>query len=192
MGSTFESVARRRATLWIRKSLAMQILMIGAATSSIQCPSTPVIPPLPHASCSMEVSFEGASCDEIRGVIESRVANQPSHWHDPHDRTGYYTIESNSTTQIALHRHGNSPIPNVTDKQLFSFRDDGHKKCVVSACSASQIISTLDDNNNYCSLHNLYCTESKCHPLSPNEYRYKEDIDDEHCVQHITDDCYKV
>jgi hypothetical protein len=166
----------------------LRLLMIVAAVSAfshINCPSSPAEP---HPVCAMEVTFE-TSCEKIQEVIENRVKAQASgKWHDPRDKNGMYYIDNSTSTEISMHRHGSVPF-DVTDKQLFSFHDDGPDKCVVSACSASQIPAVMDDNNNFCSIHNLYCTNPKCHPLSSIDYHYDERI--EECPQHDTNDCYQ-
>jgi hypothetical protein len=142
----------------------------------------------------MEVSFE-EECEEVRGVIESRVAAQQSgHWRDPHGG-GVYHMDYNTTSEINLHRNGppNEPYDRY-DKMTFTF-SPYNQGCLVGACSVSQVTSVLDQNTNFCNLHDLYCSDEGCHPLSASNdsarlLKYHENIDDMYCQEHTREDCY--
>jgi hypothetical protein len=133
------------------------------AATGMKCPDSPAFM---HAGCQISVTFEN-SCDSVRTEVISRVDGQYDAWHDPHNN-GTYTITMKSLEEIDLERLTGDK--KYTDKIIFTFTDTGPSSCSVDACSQSQVTSILDFSTNYCNMHDLYCSDEGCHPLTKLSY----------------------
>uniref|UniRef100_A0A7S4JWH0 Secreted protein n=1 Tax=Paramoeba aestuarina TaxID=180227 RepID=A0A7S4JWH0_9EUKA len=130
----------------------------------MNCPPSPVAQ---HAGCQVSVTFKN-SCDSVRAEISNRVNGQftnPQNWHDPHNNGTYnFVVDTNQTTWELKRLTGDGKY---TDLMIYTFdvSDDGNG-CDVGACSESQVFSISDYGTNFCNVHDLYCSDSGCHPLT--------------------------
>lgn len=147
---------------------------------AITCPGTKA--PI-HAGCQIELVFTN-NCSDVRGEIANRIAGQFGKWHDPHNN-GTYTVVKADETMIQLSRETGDK--KFTDLMTFTFTTSADG-CAVTACSQSQVFSIGDFGTNYCNLHDLYCNDAGCHPLS--QLNYKETVGK--CTEAQSSVCYKV
>eukprot|EP00928_Gymnodinium_smaydae_P066613 TRINITY_DN4959_c0_g2_i1.p1 TRINITY_DN4959_c0_g2~~TRINITY_DN4959_c0_g2_i1.p1 ORF type:complete len:512 (+),score=54.02 TRINITY_DN4959_c0_g2_i1:75-1610(+) len=123
-----------------------------------------------HASFQVTAAVK-ASCANVLAEMTAR-ASQLNGWVDPHNG-GIYSVISSTSSELRTQRTTN-PLKAVggkeyTDKQVFTFTDDGSGYCKIEGCSESQGLSYYDFSTNYCNLRNLYCgTEDGCKPVSHN------------------------
>jgi hypothetical protein len=149
--------------IYITYQLTFVIFLLGVNAGSIPCPGSPFTF---HAACQLEVQFSDA-CVVVQEEVINRVQGQYDGWHDPHNN-GTYTIISQSAESISLTRlTGDS---RYLDKILYTFSDKS-AGCYLKACSESQVFSILDFATNYCNIHDLYCSDSKCHPFKQLSYK---------------------
>eukprot|EP00939_MAST-03C_sp_MAST-3C-sp1_P002318 g2318.t1 len=164
-------------------------MMAGlAAAADSECPGSKAW--VTHAKTKLDVTIS-ESCDTVRGVIQERAEGSGNgQWVDPHNK-GTYTVEGSTGNQLSLQREtGNKKY---TDKMIFTFSDTSDGGCSVVACSESQVTSVEDFSTNYCNLHDLYCMDEGCNPISGAAQLTVtgEKIDTCSSGQHSTSDCYK-
>eukprot|EP00928_Gymnodinium_smaydae_P066612 TRINITY_DN4959_c0_g1_i3.p1 TRINITY_DN4959_c0_g1~~TRINITY_DN4959_c0_g1_i3.p1 ORF type:complete len:358 (+),score=55.01 TRINITY_DN4959_c0_g1_i3:83-1156(+) len=121
-----------------------------------------------HASFQVTADAK-ASCADVLAEMKARASHQ-NDWVDPHNG-GVYSVISSTSSELRTQRTTN-PAKAVggktyTDKQVFTFTDDGAGSCKIEGCSESQGFSVKDFSTNYCDLRNLYCgAKDGCKPVS--------------------------
>lgn len=134
-----------------------------AFAATMECPGSGS---LIHAGIKVTTTAH-ASCDQVKAEIKARIGGTNG-WADPHNG-GIYTLLAESDAQIKTQRTTN-PAKAVggkvyTDKQIFTFSDVSGS-CEIQACSESQGFSVMDFSTNYCDIHNLYCNDAVCNPIT--------------------------
>lgn len=139
-------------------------LFFGLSLAAMNCPKSPAW--FGHAGMKITTVAE-ASCADVKAEMYDRVngqCNPPASscsWYDPHN-LGYYhdVVESavGASTKLAMqHLSGNKKY---TDKLIFTLTDS-NSRCLIEACSESQVTSYLDFSTNYCNLEMLFCGSSQ-------------------------------
>ena len=141
--------------------IVLASLAVGAL--GMKCPDSPV---KMHSGCEMTVSFSDSSCEAVQKEMVDRVNGQYGSWYDPHNN-GTYAITASSASELSAERLTGDG--KYTDLMIFSFSADG-AGCTMEACSQSQVSSISDFSTNYCNMHDLYCADAGCHPLSQLKY----------------------
>tara|TARA_A100001035_G_scaffold270671_1_gene258028 strand:- start:234 stop:728 length:495 start_codon:yes stop_codon:yes gene_type:complete len=116
--------------------------------------------------CYYTVEFEN-SCEDVMKEIEARLNGQKSgEWADPHN--GTYSMMSKSTNLLEIeHIDVNYKYDDFIDLAFTSQDGEG---CKMAGCSESQVQNT---HNNFCNIHDLYCTEEGCKPFN-SALKYEE------------------
>merc|ERR1712166_676234 len=142
------------ANMMLRTLLAVGI---AVATADMTCPSTPA-----SLACGMKVTTTAsASCADVLGEMNARIAGQYGAWHDPHNN-GTYSVESYGGTFSTSRLTGDGKY---TDKQIFTLTDQSGS-CLIEACSRSQVNSLFDKGTNYCDVKMLFCgSNDGCKPV---------------------------
>jgi len=142
------------ANMMLRTLLAVGI---AVATADMTCPSTPA-----SLACGMKVTTTAsASCADVLGEMNARIAGQYGAWHDPHNN-GTYSVESYGGTFSTSRLTGDGKY---TDKQIFTLTDQSGS-CLIEACSRSQVTSLFDKGTNYCDVKMLFCgSKDGCKPV---------------------------
>lgn len=157
-----------------------------AGGTDIHCPGSNATI---HAKCAMEVTFPNVDCVTVKDEIKHRILGDGG-WLDPHNHGMYMLLgetnddddngEGNVSTLTASRLTSDKKY---TDLFVFTFSpgadDDGRTnnadaRCVVTACSESQVTSILDFSTNYCNLHNLYCNTDDGCPIVEHDLTYME------------------
>eukprot|EP00050_Salpingoeca_kvevrii_P002305 m.190746 g.190746 ORF g.190746 m.190746 type:complete len:165 (-) comp10588_c0_seq1:1176-1670(-) len=137
-----------------------------------------------HAGCEVTVTFSD-NCTTVQREMLGRI-NGVDGWYDPHNRGKYEATSVGAAVIEAKRVTGNGKY---TDLLEFKFQNATSGGCVVDACSASQVFSIIDYSTNYCNLHDLYCSDSGCHPIF-SHLKYTESFGK--CSAHDASECLVV
>lgn len=109
------------------------------------CPGSPS---LIHAKCKLSVAFE-QPCAKVQALLEARIAAVHDCKTKPGTYKGGYRFGSRTTGD-----------GKYTDLFKMSLAPTHEGKCLLTACSESQVTSVIDYSTNFCNLHNLYANSS--------------------------------
>mmetsp|Transcript_17249 Transcript_17249/g.33866 ORF Transcript_17249/g.33866 Transcript_17249/m.33866 type:complete len:315 (-) Transcript_17249:667-1611(-) len=147
------------------------------ATTEFVCPGSPAIL---HASARVS-AFAQASCGDVVDEIIARVNAQGLDWTDPHNNGTYDVVAETQTTSgrhvVVLKRRTSDQ--RYTDMVTFVLESTSPETCTIMGCSEAQSASLFDFSNNYCNLHNLYCSstsEPSCSTVRHDIYVEEGDI----------------
>merc|ERR1719464_475720 len=112
-----------------------------------------------------------APCTNVKTEMLARVnaqCNPPQQgcgWWDPHNVGTYGSVQVNGAgDQVSMQRVTGDK--KYTDKFIFTLSDRSGK-CLIEACSESQVSSYLDFSTNYCNLEMMFCgSADSCKPVT--------------------------
>eukprot|EP00512_Aurantiochytrium_limacinum_P010349 CAMPEP_0171562554 /NCGR_PEP_ID=MMETSP0960-20121227/15064_1 /TAXON_ID=87120 /ORGANISM="Aurantiochytrium limacinum, Strain ATCCMYA-1381" /LENGTH=286 /DNA_ID=CAMNT_0012115373 /DNA_START=369 /DNA_END=1230 /DNA_ORIENTATION=- len=153
--------------------IAVLLLFISASFTTVR-------EPIPSRKARVS-AFAQASCGDVVDEIIARVNAQGLDWTDPHNNGTYDVVAETQTTSgrhvVVLKRRTSDQ--RYTDMVTFVLESTSPETCTIMGCSEAQSASLFDFSNNYCNLHNLYCSstsEPSCSTVRHDIYVEEGDI----------------
>jgi len=150
---------------------ALAMMMIAAAVA-FKCPASPPNTTLPSIKLQAIVKLP---CSKVKSEMAARISGA-SGWKDPRGE-GTYTMGlpvQKGPVWSELNMTRQRDLDTAADQMSWGFVDL-KLECIIIGCSASQdsVYNGTDDSTNYCNLHNLYCNDANCAPITEST-KYNE------------------